>query len=118
MQQEVQRDLFDGEPRHLKPSSDLCASRHRGADTSTEAFASTTDNQRNAQRSRILAFISSRSNGATCDEVEVALNLNHQGASARITELSALQQITHGDERRKTRAGKSARVYRATIGEY
>jgi hypothetical protein len=107
-----QLDLFQGQPKQLVPASDLCAGYHVHADTSVEAFQTTSDSTRHAQRSRILEYIRSCAKGATCDEVEVALHLNHQGASARITELSALSLISHGDERRKTRAGKSARVYR------
>jgi hypothetical protein len=34
-----QRDLFES-PRALVPGADLCTSRHRGADTSVEAFQS------------------------------------------------------------------------------
>ncbi len=85
---------------------------HKGAETSAEAYCTTPASTRNAQRNRILEYVRSCSAGATCDEVEVALGVNHQGASARITELSALHLISHGDERRKTRAGKFARVYR------
>jgi hypothetical protein len=107
-----QRDLFES-PKALVPASDLCASNHKGADTSTEAFQSTPDSVRASQRKSILEYIKTQSlRGCTCDEIEVALQLSHQGASARCTELLALELIFYGIDRRPTRAGKSARVYR------
>lgn len=115
--QEGQQDLF--EPAKFKPVpapvvGDICSNFHGGADTSKEAFQSTPQSSRTAQQARILKFISDRgSEGATCDEAERALQLPHQTASARITELTAAGRIQFGTDRRKTIAGKSARVYRA-----
>lgn len=109
-----QLDLFHivRQPLALPPRTDITVSHHRGADTSAEAHASVSDSTRAAQRNRILEFIRTSDGGATCDQVEVCLQLSHQTASARITELSALHLISHSDERRKTRSGRSARVYR------
>ena len=112
-----QQDLFDGKPRQLIPGTDITARYHRGAETSVEAFKSTPTSTRKAQAARILRFIAERQqNGATCEEVEIALQLSHQTASARISELSAEHHIHHGTDRRKTSHGKSARVYRAGAG--
>lgn len=51
--------------------------------------------------------------GATCDEIEAAMGLKHQTASARVNELMAKGAIvTRGrDGRRKTRSGRLAEVW-------
>lgn len=113
MSGEVQRDLFSSQ-KQLVPGADLCAPRHRGADTSVEAFSATPTHVRTRQRDDILHFIKQRGSlGCTCSEVEDALSLSHQAASARITELHALGLIAFSDDRRKTKSGRPARVYRA-----
>lgn len=106
---EEQLDLFNGSPKQLVPSADLCSSRHRGADTSAEAFNSTPASARKLQRERVLRFIADRP--STCEEVSIALQIAYTAASARITELQALGLISFGKERRPTTHGKSARVY-------
>lgn len=112
---EGQLDLFNGGPKQLVPGTDLCASRHRGADTSVEAFQSTPESTRSRQRAQVLDFISKAGErGATCEESSIALGIPYTAASARITELSKLDLISHGVDRRLTTHGKSARVYRRT----
>ena len=113
-----QLDLFaGGGPRALVPNADLCTSRHRGADTSVEAFQTTSEDVRQRQRDQVLAYVKGRgAAGATCEETSIAMKIPYTAASARFTELSKLQKIGFGDERRKTTHGKSARVYRATNG--
>jgi hypothetical protein len=54
--------------------------------------------------------------GATCDEVEVALGMRHQTASARFTELKAAGHIFKDGRRRETRSGRTADVY--VVREY
>lgn len=49
--------------------------------------------------------------GATCDEVEQALAMIHQTASARILELAQVGRIIDTGRRRPTRTGRNARVY-------
>lgn len=67
-----------------------------------------------AQRAAILEYIRSCGvDGAICDEIEVALGLPHQTASARCTELCKDGAIEHTGEVRKTRAGSRAMVYMA-----
>lgn len=61
-------------------------------------------------RSKILKHIASVGQ-VTCDEVEVAFGLRHQTASARVRELTMLGEIIDTGERRKTRSGRTARVY-------
>lgn len=62
-----------------------------------------------AQRTAILAFIRSRGvDGATCDEVEVALGMSHQTCSARFTDLKIARHIETLGELRPTRTGSPA----------
>jgi predicted transcriptional regulator len=49
--------------------------------------------------------------GKTCDEVEVALGLTHQSASARVHELEKMKLIEQRGTKRKTRAGRTAYVF-------
>jgi DNA adenine methylase len=62
-------------------------------------------------RARVLVEIRERC-GATCDEVEEALDLRHQTASARVNELCSDGKIVDSGERRKTRSGRAAIVWR------
>jgi predicted transcriptional regulator len=67
-----------------------------------------------AARLIILAFIDGRRRrGATCDETEQALELSHQSASARITELRKAGDI-EAVATRPTRTGSAAAVYVVT----
>jgi Fic family protein len=50
--------------------------------------------------------------GATCDEIERATGLSHQTASARLRELVLNGRIEDSGERRKTRSGRLATVWR------
>jgi len=50
--------------------------------------------------------------GVTCDEAEVTLHQRHQAVSARIRELVQLKVVYITSERRRTRSGRTARVYR------
>ena len=66
-------------------------------------------------RGRVLVEIRVRG-GATCDEVECALGLRHQTASARICELSEEGRVADSGERRLTRSGRKAVVWREVSG--
>jgi predicted transcriptional regulator len=78
---------------------------------SIEALHSTPPAERALLRNRVLDFIGLRgADGATCDEVEQAMRLTHQTASARINELMNAGKIREGG-RRKTRSGRSATVW-------
>jgi len=48
----------------------------------------------------------------TCDEVEALGHLNHQTASPRFTELRNAGRIVDTGERRRTRSGRRATVWR------
>ena len=81
-------------------------------DTSREAFKSITDVQKEEVRTRIFNLIEKRGEtGLTCDEAEQIFGLLHQSASARICELLETKRIKYEGMRRKTRSGRSARVY-------
>jgi hypothetical protein len=61
---------------------------------------------------KVRAFIASRTTeGATCDEVEVALNLSHQTASARMRGLKVMGEIVETKRTRPTRRGRPAAVH-------
>lgn len=92
---------------------DPCAGRHRGADTSDQAFRTTSDSVRKAQKTAIVAFIRAAGDrGATADETETALGLPHQSASARVSELVRAGEIHYREGvTRLTARGKKARVY-------
>jgi hypothetical protein len=49
--------------------------------------------------------------GATCDEIEVALAMKHQTASARIRELVLEERLLDSGLRRLTRSNKNAIVW-------
>lgn len=51
-------------------------------------------------------------NGVTCDEIESFANLSHQTASARITALKKRELIIASEERRLTRSGRKAIVWK------
>lgn len=91
---------------------DYCEQNHGGAATSRDAFAKTPDKVRMAQRLAIVKAIEATgAAGMTCDEVETALSLPHQTASARISEMLHQDVIRDTGRQRKTRRGRGARVY-------
>ncbi len=101
-----ERDLF-GKPYYPNRPGHV-----RGSDTSIEAADSFSDSTLSRLRAQIFALIDVRGErGATCDEIEVALNLRHQTASARVRELVLGGLIFDCGQRRLTRSDRSARVY-------
>jgi len=82
-----------------------------GSDTS-EAAARSMEPHAGMQAQRVLDCIGSAGmRGATCDEVEVALGLSHQSASARVEKLHTTGLVVDLGERRKTRSGRKAVVW-------
>tara|TARA_Y100000034_G_C6891619_1_gene410285 strand:+ start:1276 stop:1596 length:321 start_codon:yes stop_codon:yes gene_type:complete len=66
-------------------------------------------------RAQVHAHIKAcQSNGATDDEIEVALDLRHQTASARRRELVQLGFVVDSGVRRPTRSGRKAKVWVTT----
>jgi hypothetical protein len=96
-------------------SLDITAGYHGGDEFSEQAHESIQEDKVSLRR-RVFAHIERCPHGATCEEVELALGLSHQTVSARITELRARRQIvTIARERRRTQAGRWARVHRARV---
>lgn len=87
---------------------DICANRHKDNEFSCTANAKT---DKNRDRARILAYLTTVRD-ATCDEVEVALGLNHQTCSARFSELKMSGDIW-ATTKRPTRSGCMAQAWRA-----
>lgn len=83
-------------------------------ETSLQAYESQKD-KAPADKRKILAYIMREDlpKGATCDEVEAALSLSHQTASARIRELFQEGSIRDSGLRRNTRTGRKATVWEA-----
>lgn len=78
--------------------------------TSRNAAESLRETARSMER-RVYAFIVSQQ-GATCDEIEIALGMKHQTASARIRGLVLKRLIRKTRLRRDTRSGRDAIVWR------
>jgi hypothetical protein len=81
-----------------------------GSDTSEDASESMKASAESL-RMKVLGHIASAE--STCDEVEAALGLRHQTASARIRELALMNKIENSGKRRKTQSGRLATVWRA-----
>jgi hypothetical protein len=91
-------------------SYDVCRAFH-GGDPCSEAANESVHPDKASIRADILQWIADRQHeGATCDEVEVALGLRHQTASARMRELVMLGMATKTGRRRPTRSGRNAAV--------
>lgn len=62
-------------------------------------------------RAKVISYVRSQgTRGATSDEVELALGLSHQTASARLTEAKAQNRLRLSGDKRKTRSGRNAGV--------
>lgn len=94
---------------------DITASHHHGDPFSTAAHTSIRGEAKVRQQAAVLNYVRARG-GATSDEVELALGLPHQSASARLTELRA-KGLTREDGRRRTRSGRWARVQVVVLPE-
>ncbi len=80
-------------------------------DTSLEAAVSVQETTK-GMRQKVLNYLRGADDGATCDEVEKALDMPHQTASARLWELRKLGLATDATgDRRPTRSGRKARVW-------
>jgi len=86
---------------------------HTPKQASWEANESIKDYKKTMQN-RIVSYIEGLgTEGATCDEVEEALSLSHQTASARISEMKnpSVGILENSKRRRKTRSGRGATVW-------
>lgn len=93
---------------------DICRNYHKGHENSKAANRSIAVHKR-AMHEKIIAHIT-RMNGATCEEIEIALELSHQTASARCSELKAQGQIFE-DGKRPTKSGRNAAILRVNDGK-
>lgn len=94
-------DLYGGHPPHSDQETSLDAA------TSMKPIVDTLQD-------RVLAYIVNQgAAGATDDEIEQALQLRHQTASARRRELVLMRppRILHDGTRRRTRSGRAAKVW-------
>jgi len=93
----------------MRESHDPTQLFHHGEQFSSEAHKSI---KHDKARVRELVFncIKEAQNGRTCDEIETELELSHQSASARMTELKANNRIKLVFKR-ATRSGRLAGVY-------
>jgi hypothetical protein len=82
-------------------------------DTSIEALESQDEETTAHRRNRIWRYIAERPDGATCWEVEQALGMLHQTASAAISNLSADRALADTGRRRATGSGRRAIVWGA-----
>ena len=97
-----EQSLFDRTPGYV---------RRDATDTSARAALSIAEFGP-TMRTAILSYVvARRAEGATCDEIEQALNLRHQTASARVRELVELGLLTVTPARRMTRSRRTAQVY-------
>ncbi len=86
---------------------DITANYHKGNQNSVAANKVT---NKERDRDHILTVL--KVGPMTCDEIEQATGLCHQTASARWTDLKKLGAIIRTGERRKTRRGCNADVFR------
>jgi hypothetical protein len=101
-----QGDLFDGDPT---------ANRHGGNPESAAAHVSIAGDKARILRNVIDYVTAQGRSGSTCDEIEVALTLSHQTASARCTEALARGLLVRSEFKRPTRSGRKAAVLVAPV---
>lgn len=84
---------------------------NKGSDTSRSAAESIQPELTRMELAVYQHIAKQGRNGATCDEIEVALGFRHQTASARCNGLAKKARIADSKARRKTRAGRPAVVW-------
>ena len=96
-----QGDLFAGDPTE---------NYHQGNLESAAAYDSIEEHKARILR-QVLTYVEHcGADGATCDQIEYALALSHQTASARCTEAVARGLLVRTPLRRPTRSGRKASV--------
>ena len=98
------------QPYHGRPEAPSPPSA-RGSDTSRQAARSVRKTI-GTDEERVYSLIARRGYvGATDDELEIALGLRHQNASARRRTLELKQRVIKLESTRPTRSGRQAHVY-------
>lgn len=105
----MQSDFFDREVKPYNGQPPFVA----GSDTSRAASASVADGAHSI-RAKVYGAIGSTPSGLTCDQIETDLGLRHQTASARVRELYLKGFIRDSGERRATRTGRGAVVWKVS----
>lgn len=108
----------DEQPSLFNPEDMAIPKYVAGSDTSFMAAENIAPLVTKLQNMVLDVVLDRGTEGATCDEVEVALDMPHQTASARINELKEvddetgrLQMLYDSGSRRKTRHGQLATVW-------
>ena len=91
-----------------KPIDDITENYH-GGDVFSVAANVRARPSKEVDRERIVDLLSHAENGLTCEEIETRLDLKHQTASARLTELKRDGEVVVVGSR-KTVTGSSAGV--------
>jgi len=81
------------------------------SNTSAAAFKSIDSHRARMRFAVMKEIIAQGANGATTYEIEVALSMLHQTASARMYELTEQGRVVDSGKRRKTGSGRSAVVH-------
>lgn len=103
----MQQELYLTAPKN----PDICRNFH-GGNKNSEAANDSIQSQKQIIRKKILEYIKSCPEGATCEEIEIALGIAHQSCSARCTELKSLN-LVYQDGGRLTRSNRRAAVLKA-----
>lgn len=90
---------------------DITSNKHGGADTLILAYESTPNHIRQRHKAILLRAIEEQGD-ATGDELAIMLEMPHQTVSARMSELKRDERIVDTGERRLTKLGRPARVYK------
>jgi hypothetical protein len=113
---EAQAAVFQGRLRQMglpgvEPAPEPLPPHVAGSDTSLASAQALRPHLRNLNAKVYDAVALRGTEGATCDEVEVALDGRHQTISSRIRHLVQIGALVDSGRRRRTRSGRTARVY-------
>ena len=113
LERHVEADAAGDEAGHRRRPKGRQGPWHvAGSDTSEAAARSMLATHGHLQEA-VLNFVTHcGASGSTCDEVEIGLRLRHQTAAARLRELEIAGRVRKTEQRRKTRSGRTATVYR------
>lgn len=107
-----QPGLFDDEDHEARKAIRTLHDRPYSEPTTSREAAESMRSSAASLRAKVLAFIQEREQrGATCDEIQVALDMRPQTASARCWELHKGGIVIKTNLKRKTRTGRNARAY-------